>query len=73
MSKLPDMRCVGMLGRLFGHRFEARYSLGAPTGDIQGGLYGAVEIINATKPKTYIHDVCVRCGKIVCAQEHVGG
>lgn len=52
---------------LGGCRFEPRYDVGSPRGKfdrIEGGV-DLVELLNSTKPKTYIHDICVVCGKIV--------
>lgn len=51
----------------FGHKFVARYDIGEPdlsmftslkTRDMSG-------FVESMKPKTYVHDVCVRCGQIV--------
>lgn len=55
----------------FGHHFEARYSYG-PAGQIkvEATLHGTLaEILEASKAKTYVHDVCVRCGKIIDARK----
>ena len=53
-----------------GHRFEARYNYGEPRIKSMGESSNItaqelVNIINSTKSKTYIHDICVKCGKIV--------
>lgn len=56
-------KCTSWLG----HKFVARYDLGAP--DLSWfrsfSGYGVNEMIEKMKPKTYVHDVCVRCGQIV--------
>lgn len=48
-----------------GCRFEPRYDVGEPKihGKITG--YDLPAVLEASKPKTYIHDICIRCGKIV--------
>lgn len=56
-------------GRLFGGcRFSPRYDLGAPTvnlGNASGEAAGLALVMEASKPKTYVRDVCERCGKTV--------
>lgn len=50
-----------------GHKFEGRYSLGSPTlrkAD-SGRASEVVPIIEASKPKTYERDICIRCGVTV--------
>lgn len=45
-------------------RFQARYDFGRP--DL--GRFKSIptpEFIEALKPKTYIKDVCIRCGKTI--------
>lgn len=53
------------------HRFEARYDLsGAQTladilggeGNFRGNINGLLE---KSRTKTYVHDICVRCGTTV--------
>lgn len=79
--------CVGLMGRLFGHKFEARcdnVSNETPTGQwvsqqipehileeaIQTeNLEDIVRAMAVNSGKsTYIHDVCVRCGKTIKRQ-----
>lgn len=49
-----------------GCRFEPRYDVGNPDlsrfRNITG--YDLPAVLNASKPKTYVHDVCARCGKV---------
>lgn len=51
------------------HQFEARYDESAPDVSsierLNTTVGGAVEYLNAMKAKTYVYDICVRCGKIV--------
>ena len=52
------------------HKFEARYDLSAPSnlGDYTASRIseeGFIAFINAHRTKTYIHDICVICGKVV--------
>ena len=56
--------CVGWVGKVFGHRFEARYSLGEPGPLKAEGCWPDQyeRILTATKAKTYNGDICVRCG-----------
>lgn len=54
-----------------GHRYEARYSYGNPTvTKAWGGAISTVpEIIESSKPRTYVHDICTRCGDIKAAPQ----
>ena len=56
-----------MMAAIFGHKFRARYSI-TPTivsmDGMQSPLY-AVELVEASKKKIYVHDICERCGKTV--------
>lgn len=50
------------------HKFEARYSLGEQA--LEGfksrcTFDDIIQVIEASKSKTYIHDICIKCGKIV--------
>ena len=58
----PSRRCK--LGR---HKFEARYDYGEPTieGTLRVSAWRAADIVRASSSKTYIKDICVRCGKEV--------
>lgn len=66
-------KCIGLAGRLFGHKFSARYSYGAPKfpGELNGEItaMGLARVLEASKPKTYECDVCERCGTIVKKDE----
>jgi hypothetical protein len=60
-------KCQGLIGLLQGHKFEPRYSAGSPTCVPNGTVWGesvrhTIAIIEASKPKTYCYDICVRCG-----------
>lgn len=61
------MKCQGLSGLLFGHRYRPRYSYGQPAlASLKGGSHwGAAEVINASKPETYVCDICERCGHII--------
>ncbi len=50
-----------------GHKFEARYDMGAPdlSRFIKFNTENVREFMESMKPKTYVHDICVRCGQIV--------
>ena len=55
-------------GKFFGGcKFEARYDIGEPTMTLKGTMtgYDFREALEAIKPKTYVHDVCVTCGKTI--------
>lgn len=57
-------------GVIFGHKFRARYSVGAPTlreweSEQPMPLVGFTEIIKASKPRIYERDICERCGAVV--------
>ena len=49
---------------IFGHKFEARYDTGLPTGTIKG-FKGTVIQMESLKDKKYIHDICTRCGQLI--------
>lgn len=66
--------CKGLAGRIFGHDYSPRYSYSAPTlSNIQTwGLdyaENAVDMMNASKSKTYHGEVCRRCGRTTLAQK----
>ena len=56
-----------------GCRFEARYD--APAAEFpaafefQGTAASMRAIVEAKRPKTYIRDVCIRCGKTIERQK----
>lgn len=54
-------------GKLFGAcKFSPRFDVGSPTDTNWSGAAVAVfSAIEASKPKTYVRDVCERCGKTV--------
>lgn len=57
------MPCAGLTGRLFGHRFGARYDRNGPDGEAleaSGGM--CVEFSGAEPNRIYVADVCSRCG-----------
>lgn len=59
-------------GKWFGGcRFEPRYSVGAPTLTKLNYPFAdeAVAIIEASKSRTYVTDVCVTCGRTIKQQE----
>ncbi len=53
-----------------GCRFEARYDEAGPDIAIMNRIQlkmsdDTSKVIMALRPKTYIHDICTRCGKVV--------
>lgn len=65
------MKCQGLSGLLFGHRYRPRYSYGTPTLAAIKGCppWRAAEIIDASRPATYLCDICDRCGDIIYRTE----
>jgi hypothetical protein len=64
------VNCKGIFGRLFGHKYEPRYSRSAPTFQIKTmeSLAFAdelVAIMESSKVWTYHGDVCTRCGHVI--------
>lgn len=59
-------RCKSLAGFILGHKFRARFHEGKPTIDNfrRGSAHGICAIIEASKPLTYVHDICERCGEI---------
>lgn len=55
--------------RLLGHKFEARYDVGpAQAGNIRVHPFNEDKlpaILAATRPSTYLRDVCVHCGHVI--------
>ncbi len=61
--------CKGLSGRLFGHDYQPRYSVGTPT--FRGypkatycSEYHYEQMVEISKPRTYHGDVCRRCGDV---------
>lgn len=49
------------------HRFEARYSYGASTIEIETkytSVAALERLLDSFRSKTYIYDICIHCGKI---------
>ena len=82
-----DDGCKGIMGWLFGHKFEPRFD--ESNNDTPAGqwvsqqipeailkqaiesedLADIVEAMSVNSEKTtYVHDVCVRCGKVIYRQ-----
>lgn len=61
------MECVGLIGKVFGHKYEARYdSSDAHETNLSGcSVDEAVQFLEATKSHTYVCDICERCGDII--------
>lgn len=59
---MPNFICAR-----FGHKFEARYNIGEPTlGHVQYSRESDLAmLLEASKPRTYLHDICPRCGTVV--------
>jgi len=84
MSELLEQRieaghfCLpGPLGLRRAHKFEPRYSEAEPRNfDITGKWVHpdtVAQMIAAMKERTYHHDICVRCGKVIPAAPDNGG
>lgn len=48
-----------------GCRFEPRYDEGESTMGGKGSAGRVLELVEASKPKTYVRDVCVTCGRTI--------
>lgn len=62
-----SVTCITWLGV---HRFEPRYDRGAmDTRSLSGmdikGYDATMAALDGARSKTYIHDICIRCGTIV--------
>ena len=64
MTDCPRRRWYNMLRC----RFEPRYDFGGLSGKIET-VWGfdpfTVNTLNAMRPKTYVLDICVRCGRTI--------
>jgi hypothetical protein len=56
--------CMGLFGRLFGHKFEPRYTLTPPGSmNVGNGSPSAIcAVIDQLTKREYQGDVCARCG-----------
>ena len=56
-----------------GHKYEARYDFGDSPGlkfEAQGITTEALQkLLDAYRSKTYIHDICTRCGNVIQREE----
>jgi len=64
-----NKNCKGIPGWLFGHKYEPRYDqqkgpIPNTIDRISGACPEAIEALMPVK-KTYVHDVCARCGDII--------
>ena len=50
-----------------GCKFEERYDLGAPAAfhGMEGSAGMVLQVLEASKPLTYVRDICVVCGRTV--------
>lgn len=55
--------CDGLVGMIFGHRYEARWDTVTPPTPVWGYLTAFDR--EAIKDRTYRGDVCRRCGNVV--------
>lgn len=66
-EKIPGMveKCTSWRG----HKFEARFDLGPLSigsgQSISNASHNMLMVLDKFRDKTYVHDICVRCGKIV--------
>ena len=54
--------CKGIFGKIFGHKYQGRYSYVFPSHLAK--IKGEGDI-DSLKEKRYEYDVCVRCGDVV--------
>jgi len=60
------MGCVGIIGRVLGHRYRPRFDEGEPAiSKVEGSPMEAMALIEASKPLTYVYDICTRCGRVI--------
>ena len=62
--------CQGIFGKLFGHKFEGRYSIEEKKEPFEcthfkvtASSYKALMDANTSRNTTYEYDICVRCGE----------
>ena len=64
-SEMVTPRCTSWLG----HKFEARFDVSNPALEKLIGSIASIEIrdttIHAMQSRTYVGDICVRCGATV--------
>jgi hypothetical protein len=64
------MKCKGIFGFLFGHKYQGRFSITEskrfPTRAIKvDQIFDVNDLKETDFTKTYVQDVCVRCGNII--------
>jgi hypothetical protein len=61
------MSDANFLCRLVGHKYRARFHEGKPTVTSLRNVWpsDAVQVIESSKPKTYVSDICERCGSVI--------
>ena len=62
------MKCQGFMGRLFGHKFQPRYDMGASAlelGNIKTSAHAVLKLAERYRPYTYRGEVCARCGTFI--------
>lgn len=62
-----ENNCKGGFGKIFGHKFKPRFSEKTCFNDVLAKRITHSDNVESLKEseKTYVCDVCVRCGKIV--------
>ncbi len=62
----PLRPCQGLVGRILGHKYRARYDSKMPWGTTIKRF--SAEVLEAAKDRTYRGDICERCGSRLDAQ-----
>ena len=80
---MKNNECVGFFGKMFGHKFRARYNKKTEPGTSIENWLGSTKLfafpidINKAvvdlqkKETTYIGEVCERCGKIINKEDKI--
>ena len=64
----PLRPCQGLLSRMLGHKYRARYDSVMPPGTTMKNF--TKEALEAAKDHTYRGDVCERCGSRLDTKEN---
>lgn len=84
LDDIKKDKCLGLFGKIFGHKFRARYSESESEGKYPGDIVGdklylltgvfaddTAKILDSSKSheRVYIRDICDRCGKVINQQK----
>ena len=60
-------KCNSLVGEIMGHKYSPRFDYGESNLENVKARTAqeAIAFVHATKPETYVYDICERCGHII--------